>query len=109
MRVEQLWRYPVKSVGGERVEHVTVTQFGFDGDRRWGILDRETGLFLTARREPRLLLTTATLTEQGFPQLLLPDGSLAPRTRTPGGPGRVQGWRYTMNPTLEYPYFLSSL
>lgn len=77
MRVEQLWRYPVKSVGGERVEHVTVTEFGFDGDRRWGILDRETGLFLTARREPKLLLATATLTEQGFPQLLLPDGSLA--------------------------------
>ncbi len=60
MRIASLWRYPVKSLGGERVVEVEVTRFGMVGDRRYGLLDVATGNVLTARREPRLLFATAT-------------------------------------------------
>ena len=37
MRVLELWRYPIKSVGGERLDTATVTTLGIDGDRGWGL------------------------------------------------------------------------
>lgn len=55
MRIAEIWRFPVKSLGGERLESADVTPIGVDGDRAWGILDPATGLVLTARREPSLL------------------------------------------------------
>jgi uncharacterized protein YcbX len=33
MRVDQLWRYPVKSVGGEQLTAATVGVLGIEGDR----------------------------------------------------------------------------
>lgn len=77
MRVEQLWRYPVKSLGGERVESCPITDTGLDGDRAWGIVDQTTGHVLTARREPRLLFANARLTGADSVEILLPDGSRA--------------------------------
>ena len=59
MRVLELWRYPVKSLGGERLEHVEVGDAGIVGDRGWGIQDAETGNVLTARRAPELLFASA--------------------------------------------------
>lgn len=61
MHVVQLWRYPVKSLGGEPLERAEVDGRGIAGDRRWGICDVGTGKILTARREPRLLLASAHL------------------------------------------------
>lgn len=34
-----LWRYPVSSMGGERLERAPVTASGIVGDRIWGLLD----------------------------------------------------------------------
>lgn len=59
VRVSALWRYPVKSLGGERVEMVDIGPYGLAGDRAFGIVDETTGHVLTARREPRLLFATA--------------------------------------------------
>ena len=59
-RVAGLWRYPVKSLGGERLDACEVDRYGFPGDRAWGIVDVATGKVLTARREPRLLFATAS-------------------------------------------------
>jgi len=59
MRVVQLWRYPVKSLGGERLDRVEVDAQGIVGDRRWGLLDVATGNVLTARRAPQLLFASA--------------------------------------------------
>lgn len=59
-RVAELWRYPVKSLGGERLEASRIGAFGLTGDRAFGILDVTTGTILTARREPRLLLAAAS-------------------------------------------------
>lgn len=63
MRVLELWRYPVKSMRGERLDSSYLTEAGLDGDRQWGIVDRATDKMLTARREPRLLHARARLGE----------------------------------------------
>lgn len=63
MRVVQLWRYPVKSMQGERLARATVTATGLEGDRRWAVRDRVTGTVLTAKRVPELLYGSATWVE----------------------------------------------
>src|SRR5688572_5611671 len=73
MRVAQLWRYPVKSLLGERLSEAAFAADGLAGDRDWGILDPATGRILTARREPRLLFARAKL-EGDAPRITLPDG-----------------------------------
>ncbi|MBV9515816.1 MAG: MOSC N-terminal beta barrel domain-containing protein, partial [Mycobacteriaceae bacterium] len=37
--VAQLWRYPVKSLGGEQVEYVDIGARGLRGDRLWAVRD----------------------------------------------------------------------
>ena len=37
-RVAELWRYPVKSMAGERVGEAYVSWFGVAGDRRWAFV-----------------------------------------------------------------------
>ena len=37
-RVASLWRYPVKSMGGEALEAVDVSWHGLSGDRRWAFI-----------------------------------------------------------------------
>jgi uncharacterized protein len=76
LRVLELWRYPVKSLLGERLDSVPVTPDGFDGDRRFAIYDLETGFGLTARRVPELLFASARLREDGSAEITLPDGSI---------------------------------
>lgn len=77
MRVLELWRYPVKSLQGERLESVEVDANGFEGDRRFAIFDLESGFGLTARRVPELLFASARLRHDGGAEIILPDGSLA--------------------------------
>jgi uncharacterized protein YcbX len=69
-----IWRYPVKSLQGEALVEADIEGDGLRGDRRWGIRDRTSGKVLTGRREPRLLLAAATLTEDGRPEITLPGG-----------------------------------
>ena len=33
MKVAQIWRYPVKSMAGERLEHARIGPLGIEGDR----------------------------------------------------------------------------
>jgi len=77
MEVLELWRYPVKSLQGERVEAVAVASEGLDGDRRFALYDVESGLGLTARRVPELLFASARLREDGAVDITLPNGSVA--------------------------------
>ena len=76
MRVAELWRYPVKSLLGERLDEVAVGEDGLEGDRRFAIFDVETGFGLTGRRVPELLFASARWSEDGV-RIQLPDGSLA--------------------------------
>lgn len=73
MQVLQLWRYPIKSVGGEQLDSASVTDLGIEGDRGWGLVDEPTGYVLTARREPRLLFATCRLVD-GTPIATTDDG-----------------------------------
>lgn len=77
MKVGQLWRYPVKSMAGEQIDVVEVQPTGFEGDRRWGVIDVETGRVLTARREQRLLFASARLVAPEEVEIRLPDGEVA--------------------------------
>ena len=52
-RVVSLYRYPVKSMGGERLEAARITARGMEGDRAGALVDRETGRVVSAKR-PRL-------------------------------------------------------
>ncbi len=40
-RVVRLWRYPVKSMGGEALEQADVSWFGLAGDRRWAFIKND--------------------------------------------------------------------
>ncbi|UUO02525.1 MOSC N-terminal beta barrel domain-containing protein [Mycolicibacterium novocastrense] len=57
--VAELWRYPVKSLGGERVDSVDIGQRGVLGDRLWAVRDLERDVTASARRIPALLNATA--------------------------------------------------
>ena len=73
-RVAQLWRYPVKSLGGEQVEQTEFGPRGVLGDRLWAIRDLERDVTASARQLPVLLTATAR-----YVGPLLPDA----------GPGNV--------------------
>jgi uncharacterized protein len=51
--VTEMWRYPVKSMRGERLEHSEVTDAGLVGDRGYAVIDRDTGKVGSAKH-PRL-------------------------------------------------------
>jgi hypothetical protein len=52
--VADLWRYPVKSFGGERIRTIFVGPFGFHGDRRFAAITPD-GSVVTARRKSAIL------------------------------------------------------
>jgi len=76
VRVAQIWRYPVKSLQGETLLTAELGLQGVEGDRRYAIFDAETGMGLTARREPALLFGAASLAT-GSLEITLPDGTVA--------------------------------
>ncbi|HKC18703.1 MAG TPA: MOSC N-terminal beta barrel domain-containing protein [Candidatus Dormibacteraeota bacterium] len=56
--VVDIWRYPVKSMAGERMQQCAITEKGLEGDRRWAFIDRSPnrdGKFLTIRQHEDLL------------------------------------------------------
>jgi uncharacterized protein YcbX len=76
VRVAELWRYPVKSLQGERLTRAEVGPEGLAGDRQWALFDTATGYGLTARRLPDLLFLTGRLRADGRAEVVLPDGSV---------------------------------
>lgn len=70
--VAGIWRYPVKSMQGERIDGDELTAMGLANDRAWGVV--ADGRVLSAKREPMLLQGAAVL-KDGRPVVTLPDGS----------------------------------
>src|SRR6478735_5338163 len=66
MWVAELWRYPVKSMAGERLEVAELQPDGIGGDRIVQVRDAG-GRVVTARTRPRLLGHRATLGADGEP------------------------------------------
>ena len=89
--VAAIHRHPVKSLRGEAVTEALVTADGLDGDRVWGIQDLQTGRILTGRREPSLLLASATLQDDGAPAIELPGGETC-EGLGPATDAALSGW-----------------
>jgi uncharacterized protein YcbX len=66
MRIAELWRYPVKSMAGERLEAIDVGPGGFAGDRVVYVVDAG-GRVVPSRTRPRLLGHRGTLGPDGEP------------------------------------------
>jgi len=80
--VEAIFRYPVKSMGGERLEVAQLGWHGLEGDRRLAfrrINDRSGFPWLTASKLPDLLLFAPHRREDGA------QGDLPTHVRTPDG------------------------
>jgi uncharacterized protein YcbX len=58
-RVAELFRYPVKSLGGGRVEQADIGPRGALGDRLWAVRDLERDVTASARQLPVLLTAAA--------------------------------------------------
>lgn len=88
--VSGLWRYPVKSMQGEELNAIELTERGAVGDRAYALLDRETGKVASAknpRKWGRLFDFRAAFVEPpraGAPlppvRITLPDGTLTTST-----------------------------
>ena len=85
-RVVELWRYPVKSLQGERLESAEIGAEGIAGDRQWALFDQDSGFGLTARRVPDLLFGAARLRGDGAVEIVLPDGTVT------ADDARISGW-----------------
>lgn len=59
-RVAELWRHPVKSLGGERVTGAEIdAKAGIPGDRSWALRDERAGELRSAKQLPALLQLSA--------------------------------------------------
>ena len=78
--VGTLWRYPVKSMLGERLEEVFLTKNGTLGDRAWALRDIASGKIVSAKKYPVLLSFRAhydiepTAGDPGRVVIEMPDG-----------------------------------
>jgi uncharacterized protein YcbX len=77
----QIWRYPVKSMAGERLEHCLVGLAGVLADRGWALRDDDAGEIRGAKAWPVLMQCSGRYreppTENKFPavDIALPDGT----------------------------------
>ena len=71
-RVAELWRYPVKSMAGERLDRAEVSWHGVEGDRRWAFvrpgLERSNFPWLTIRERPEMAHFTPSFRDPGRPE-----------------------------------------
>lgn len=68
VRLAEIWRYPVKSMGGERLEQADLGEEGIPGDRIVQVRDAR-GDVVTSRSRPGLLLHHATVGPDGEPRV----------------------------------------
>lgn len=86
MKVLELWRYPVKSMQGERLDQAKVGPLGIEGDRERAVVDVESGVSLSAKRYADLLLCHAWTSDEQV-MIRLPDGSELPADSTHAADG----------------------
>ncbi len=79
--VRELWRYPVKSMGGERLDNVTSRAMGIPGDRGWAVRDEAAGEIRGGKKLPQLMLCAARYLREPAgggvspAEITLPDGA----------------------------------
>jgi uncharacterized protein len=78
--VAEIWRYPVKSMAGERLDSCLITDTGLQGDRRWALVDgtpNRAGKLFTNTQDARLMTYHARL-ENGEVEVTMPSGETRP-------------------------------
>ena len=89
MKVVEIWRYPVKTMAGEKLDRVRIGPLGLEGDRVVHVEDAR-GQVISSRSHPRFLGHKGTLGPAGEP---LVDGlpwtspKVAAEVADIGGPG----------------------
>jgi len=79
-RLGEVWRYPVKSMAGEKLPGGRLTAMGLPGDRAWALRDEAAGEIRGAKKFPALLACSARFLAEPEPgqsppaELTLPDG-----------------------------------
>ncbi len=79
--VAEIWRYPVKSMAGERIARTDVGVRGIPGDRGWAVRDEVRGGIRGGKKIPGLMRCSARYLEEstaqraGPAEILLPDAS----------------------------------
>jgi uncharacterized protein YcbX len=66
MHVSEIWRYPVKSLKGERLNETDITKFGIPGDRQIAVIRTINERFLTSRSKPKLLGLQGSINADGL-------------------------------------------
>jgi uncharacterized protein YcbX len=69
MHVSEIWRYPVKSLKGERLTEIEITKLGIPGDREIVVIRTLNGRFLTSRTKPKLLGLQGSIGADGEPTI----------------------------------------
>ena len=67
MFIQQLWRYPIKSMAGERIGHARISTLGIDGDR--SVLVVRGDRIINSRTHPQLLGLHGTLSDDGVARI----------------------------------------
>jgi uncharacterized protein len=83
--VAEIWRYPVKSMGGERLAQSAIAARGLHADRMWAVRDVELDTFTTARRWPVLLQCSARFVEDPADRSAAPGDVLEVSVTFPDG------------------------
>src|SRR5689334_9504379 len=89
MQLGEIWRYPVKSMAGERLAVTWLGPDGIPGDRVVQVRDPR-GRVVTSRSRPRLLLHHATMGRDGLPRVdgrLWDDDTVGDDVAEAAGPG----------------------
>jgi uncharacterized protein YcbX len=89
MHVAELWRYPVKSLAGERLAQAEIRPDGMVGDRLVQVYDAR-GHVVTARKHPDLLGHRGTLGPDGEPRI---DGWPWASPEAAAAIAQAVGWR----------------
>jgi uncharacterized protein YcbX len=78
--VREIWRYPVKSMAGEKLDGCSVGPLGVVGDRGWALRDEKAGEIRGAKKLPALMRCAARYVEEPSParvaaaEIALPGG-----------------------------------
>ncbi len=75
--VREIWRYPVKSMAGERLDACDITERGLQGDRRWAFIDQSphrAGKWFNIKQHTPLMTYRARLAGDEL-DLVAPGGS----------------------------------
>ena len=105
-RIGQIWRYPVKSMGGERLTDAHLAANGLQGDRAWAVRDEVRGGIRGAKKIPARMRCSARYSSapqagrMPAPEIALPGGETL-AANAPGANERVSaavGTRVTLWP-----------